>query len=72
MEWCEDYYHDNYTGAPANGSAWLSGGDMKYRVLRGGSWYSLASYLRSAYRGWDNPAYRLVNNGFRVVAVVRT
>ena len=22
-EWCEDWYHDNYVGAPADGSAWL-------------------------------------------------
>ncbi len=22
-EWCEDYYHDNYFGAPTDGSAWV-------------------------------------------------
>jgi formylglycine-generating enzyme required for sulfatase activity len=26
-EWCEDAWHDNYKGAPADGSAWLLGGD---------------------------------------------
>ncbi len=24
-EWCQDNWHDNYEGAPTNGSAWLSG-----------------------------------------------
>ena len=37
-EWCEDWYHDSYKGAPADGSAWLDpkGSD---RVVRGGSWF---------------------------------
>lgn len=39
-EWCEDFWHANYNGAPTDGSAWLSGGDSRYRVLRGGSWFS--------------------------------
>ncbi|MBU6187617.1 MAG: SUMF1/EgtB/PvdO family nonheme iron enzyme, partial [Cyanobacteria bacterium REEB444] len=25
-EWVEDYWHDNYEGAPTDGSAWLTGG----------------------------------------------
>ena len=38
-EWCEDVWHDSYGGTPpADGSAWLSGGDSSLRVLRGGSW----------------------------------
>jgi formylglycine-generating enzyme required for sulfatase activity len=36
-EWTEDCYHDNYSGAPSDGSAW-SGGSCEKRVLRGGSW----------------------------------
>ena len=36
-EWCEDWHHENYNGAPTDGSAWLSGGEQKFRVLRGGS-----------------------------------
>jgi formylglycine-generating enzyme required for sulfatase activity len=39
-EWFEDCYHDNYTGAPIDGSAWTSG-DCIFRVLRGGSWVSI-------------------------------
>ncbi len=71
-EWCEDWYHSNYDGAPSDGSAWLSGGEQKYRVLRGGSWVNLAAYLRSALRGLNTPVIRLSIVGFRLVAVVRT
>jgi formylglycine-generating enzyme required for sulfatase activity len=65
-EWVEDCWHDNYTGAPANGSAW-TGGDCSQRVLRGGSWSDIPDKTRSANRikfrsdGRDNSA------GFRVV-----
>jgi formylglycine-generating enzyme required for sulfatase activity len=71
-EWCEDYYHDRYTGAPSDGSAWLSGGEMKYRVLRGGSWYNGATNARSANRFKYGPDFRFNYVGFRVVAAVRT
>jgi formylglycine-generating enzyme required for sulfatase activity len=33
-EWAEDSWHDSYEGAPADGSAWLQGGDATYRVIR--------------------------------------
>jgi formylglycine-generating enzyme required for sulfatase activity len=49
-EWCQDVWHDSYEGAPANGSAWVSGGDPKRRVLRGGSWKDAADALTSSYR----------------------
>jgi formylglycine-generating enzyme required for sulfatase activity len=28
-EWCQDWYHDSYNGAPTDGSAWLSGGEQR-------------------------------------------
>jgi formylglycine-generating enzyme required for sulfatase activity len=34
-EWVEDCYHSTYTGAPTDGSAWVSG-DCEERVVRGG------------------------------------
>src|SRR5205823_8354125 len=37
-EWCMDNWHENYNGAPEDGSAWLKGGDQRKRVLRGGAW----------------------------------
>jgi formylglycine-generating enzyme required for sulfatase activity len=69
-EWCQDWYHDSYNGAPADGSAWLSAGEQKYRVLRGGSWGDIAIGVRSAVRGWVAPGSRPFD-GFRVVAVAR-
>src|SRR5262249_15628282 len=32
-EWCEDVWHENYEGAPNDGSAWLEGGNDIYRVM---------------------------------------
>ena len=66
-EWCEDVWHDNYEGAPADGSAWLSGGDSSTRVLRGGSWGVRSFYCRSAYRNRLVPDDRYFNIGVRVV-----
>jgi formylglycine-generating enzyme required for sulfatase activity len=61
-EWCEDVWHGDYTGAPADGSAWLQGdGD---RVVRGGSWYCAPGALRSANR--FSPLYLDCDLGFRV------
>lgn len=71
-EWCRDWYVDTYNGAPTDGSARLSGGEQKSRVLRGGSWLYAAALLRSALRNWGTPDFRYDNVGFRVVAFVRT
>ena len=71
-EWVEDCWHDDYTGAPTNGNAWLSGCKQNYegkynRVLRGGSWYDNLQILRSANRNGDYYASDRSNfNGFRV------
>jgi formylglycine-generating enzyme required for sulfatase activity len=72
-EWCQDWYHETYHGAPTDGSAWLSGGEQKYRVLRGGSWSYDASDARSAYRRYDSLDSRVDLNsfGFRVVTSAR-
>jgi len=67
-EWCQDWYHPSYDGAPSDGSAWLSGGEQKYRVFRGGSWTN-ATNLRSALRARSTPDDRESNIGFRVVSV---
>src|SRR5262249_28892337 len=48
-EWVEDTYHPNYEGAPVDGSVWL-GGDLSYRVVRGGSYGSYPNDIRSADR----------------------
>lgn len=44
-EWCEDTWHDNYNGAPTDGSAWVDNNDNRSRLLRGGSWVTLSNVL---------------------------
>ena len=64
-EWCEDWYHSNYNGAPTDGSGWVlpSG---QYRVLRGGSWLSVPNDCRSAARLRYLPSLRTGYVGFRL------
>ena len=64
-EWCLDPWHNSYTGAPADGSAWTAGGG-KSRLLRGGSWGFNPWDCRSAYRNNGHPGYRNYGFGFRV------
>jgi formylglycine-generating enzyme required for sulfatase activity len=68
-EWCQDHWHDNYEGAPPDGSAWLTDDAGSARVRRGGSWGNDPRYCRSAYRVYLYPgdAYNVI--GFRVVCV---
>ncbi|MBC1191553.1 formylglycine-generating enzyme family protein [Microcystis aeruginosa CS-558/01A06] len=67
-EWCADTRHNNYYGAPTDGSAWIENGKDNRSPLRGGSWYYDPYYCRSAYRHYY---FRRVddfgNDGFRVV-----
>ena len=53
-EWCSDKWHSNYSGAPADGSSWGTG-SSSYRVLRGGSWSSIASHCQLTDRGINSP-----------------
>lgn len=71
-EWCEDLWHDNYNGAPSDGSAWLSGNNSSIRAVRGGSWSYGGRLCRSAGRFRYAPGNRDLSVGFRVVAVSRT
>lgn len=65
LQWVQDCYHDSYTKAPVDGSAWVGSG-CNIRMLRGGSWYNSTYYLRSANRYSNAPYFRGVNIGFRV------
>jgi len=72
-EWVEDCFHDNYNGAPTDGSAWTtgcSGGDR--RVVRGGSWISDPAGLRSAIRDGSTPGGRGILSGFRLARTLVT
>jgi formylglycine-generating enzyme required for sulfatase activity len=65
-EWVEDCHHKNYDGAPTDGSAWIEGGDCKFRVVRGGSWSETPLNVRAAIRNVFRSDYRRNFVGFRV------
>ena len=66
LEWCEDDWHWDYTGAPVNGSAWVDAPRGSFRVVRGGYWDSYAYRCRAANRYGYSPGDRYNLNGFRV------
>jgi formylglycine-generating enzyme required for sulfatase activity len=64
-EWTEDAWHDNYKGAPTDGSAWETAEAGADRVIRGGSWNFSARSCRSACRAGYGPGARNFYLGFR-------
>jgi len=62
----QDCYHDNYNGAPNDGSAWIAGGDCGRRIVRGGSWLIRPQFLRPAFRVGVTTDDRNSDLGFRV------
>ncbi len=68
LEWCEDLWHDNYNGAPSDGSSWIAGSGAR-RVLRGGSWGYNARLVRAAFRYANDRGDRLSDVGFRCARV---
>ncbi|OKH25692.1 hypothetical protein NIES593_04265 [Hydrococcus rivularis NIES-593] len=70
-EWCADCWHDDYEGAPTDGSAWLSEDEEgEDRVIRGGFWLSYPRHCRSAFRDCCEPDLRSSTVGFRVVCEI--
>jgi formylglycine-generating enzyme required for sulfatase activity len=67
-DWVEDCWHDNYAGAPSDGSAWLAA-DCKGHVLRGGALSRVLQTRRSAARLWFGPLNRM---DYMSVRVART
>ena len=76
-EWVQDCWHDNYSGAPTDGSAWTTvcSEPTYYRSARGGSWANSPASLRSAsrvqftawpkhYIGGDGVGFRLARTLF--------
>ena len=63
-EWVQDSYHENYNGAPTDGTEWA--GDGAGRVLRGGSWNVEPQYARASVRSGDGPAGRGDGSGLRL------
>jgi sulfatase modifying factor 1 len=63
FEWCADWYGNYPTGAVRDPVGPAVGSD---RVKRGGSWNFTANIARSAIRNWYEPAYSILNLGFRL------
>lgn len=67
-EFVADCWHNDYVGAPVDGSAWFAKSCFQNkRVMRGGAWSSFPKMARSAYRGstLEDTESRIV--GFRIV-----
>ncbi len=60
-----EWVHDRYGSYGGNASDPLGPSTGVNRVVRGGSWYNNAGYVRAARRNRDSPGKRFPNLGFR-------
>jgi formylglycine-generating enzyme len=66
VEWCADWYSIGYySSSPTNNPQGPASGT--YRVLRGGSWYVSAYWIRCASRQPTAPSSNYYHTGFRCV-----
>lgn len=66
-EWCADDWHDNYQGAPADGSAWLKQPNRAdFRVLRGGFYNGNDKTSRVTVRWGHIPSGKMAGTSFRL------
>jgi len=66
LEWVADWYGETYySQSPSSNPTGPASGES--RVLRGGSWYNLEGYVRSALRYGGNPTFSDNYVGFRCV-----
>ena len=68
QEWVYDCYHDNYHGAPTDGTV-FEGGDCKVRVVRGGAFSSGPKGLRATSRDKLSASSGNDGVGIRVVRI---
>jgi formylglycine-generating enzyme required for sulfatase activity len=62
-EWCQDWHGDYSSNPVVDPQGPDKGGG---RVLRGGSWFVSAGFIRSACRDWDYPVNPFYSYGFRI------
>jgi formylglycine-generating enzyme required for sulfatase activity len=67
-EWVQDTWHENYNGAPIDGSSWESEGGF-FRVNRGGSWNCGTEHCRSARRTFHKQDINVNYLGFRLLRI---
>jgi formylglycine-generating enzyme required for sulfatase activity len=65
-EWTQDCWHENYLGAPTDGSAWTAPCIANRHVLRGGGWSTNPSFSRAAKRIKGDADGRSNDDGFRL------
>ena len=66
FEWVQDCWHADYGGAPADGSAWMTG-DCSQHDMRGGSWFTAPPLVSASARNRFEETYRSNSVGFRLV-----
>lgn len=71
IELCEDLYHQNYEGAPADGSAWTDYGGYNTRISRGGSFDLGVAVCTCSERFVETPDARQHYLGFRLARTPR-
>ncbi|MDI9369077.1 MAG: SUMF1/EgtB/PvdO family nonheme iron enzyme [Thermotogota bacterium] len=69
-EWCSDWYDYGYYAKSPTTNPYNKSTDAYWRVLRGGSWDSYATYVRVAYRDYYIPSGALDDLGFRICRTV--
>lgn len=65
-EWVQDCHNPNYSGAPADGTAWLDG-DCSRRMTRGGSFSNAGNGITNTSRQKHHADSKLTHLGFRLV-----
>lgn len=63
-EWVNDWYQEDYYSV-SPGTNPLGPATGGFRMMRGGSWVNLELYMRSAFRGINNPDNGGLYHGFR-------
>ena len=64
-EWIQDWYHDDYAGAPTDGSAWEEPTPEERRITRGGSWHGTPGDMSVHMRNPGHPMVKIPALGFR-------
>lgn len=63
-EWCWDWYN-NYPETPQENPAGPEVSSGR-RVMRGGAWFTPVNLIRTTYRYWNAPSFKVNSVGFRV------
>lgn len=66
-EWCADWYDEKYYESVNQTDPTGPSSTRTFRVVRGGSWFSLTNYCRSSFRNRFPPSSRYNDFGIRVV-----